>query len=96
MRGLRTMENPFHPGDKVRHFKRGLLTPAELAADPERYLYDIVGVAEHTETGEALMVYRPRYGEKRLFARPLAMFLSEVDREKYPDAPQRYRFEKLE
>ena len=58
------------------------------------YRYSAVTLSP--ETGEALMVYRPRYGEKRLFARPLAMFLSEVDREKYPDAPQRYRFEKLE
>ena len=87
-------ENPFRPGDTACHFKRGLLTPEELAAEPERYLYDIVGVAEHTESGEALMIYRPRYGDKRLFARPLAMFLSEVDREKYPGAAQRWRFEK--
>lgn len=89
------MENRFQPGDRAQHFKRGLLTPEELAAEPEKYLYDIVGTAEHTETGEPLMIYRPRYGTRRLFARPLAMFLSEVDREKYPSARQRYRFEKL-
>jgi hypothetical protein len=83
----------FRPGDRVQHFKRALLTPAELEAEPELYRYDIVGVAEQTETGETLMIYRPRYGERRLFARPLAMFLSEVDREKYPDVTQRYRFE---
>ena len=57
------------------------LTQEELAAEPEKYLYDIIGTAEHTESGELLMVYRPRYGEGRLFVRPLAMFLSEVDRE---------------
>ena len=89
------MENRFSPGDVVQHFKRGFLSPAELAADPEKYLYDIIGTAEHTESGELLMVYRPRYGERKLYARPLEMFLSEVDRDKYPDAPQRYRFEKL-
>ena len=88
-------ENRFQPGDRAQHFKRGYLTQEELAAEPEKYLYDIIGTAEHTESGELLMVYRPRYGEGRLFVRPLAMFLSEVDREKYPDATQRYRFEKL-
>lgn len=89
------MKNRFQPGDTVQHFKRGYLTAEELAAEPEKYLYDIVGTAEHTETGKTLMIYRPRYGEGGLFARPLEMFLSEVDREKYPDARQRYRFEKL-
>jgi len=89
------MEQRFAHGDVVKHFKRELLTPEELAAEPEKYLYDIVGIAEHTETGETLMVYRPRYGEQKLYARPLEMFLSEVDREKYPDATQTFRFEKV-
>ena len=88
------MENRFSPGDVVRHFKRDLLTPEALSAESEKYLYDIVGTAEHTETGETLMIYRPRYGERKLYARPLEMFLSEVDREKYPDAKQKYRCEK--
>ena len=89
------MESRFSPGDVVQHFKRGFLSAAELAAEPEKYRYDILGTAEHTETGEILMIYRPRYGEKRLFARPLEMFLSEVDRSKYPGAAQKYRFEKV-
>ena len=89
------MNGRFTPGDVVQHFKRGFLTPEELTADPEKYLYDIIGTAEHTETGEILMIYRPRYGEKKLYARPLEMFLSEVDHEKYPDAKQKYRFEKI-
>ena len=89
------MENRFVPGDVVQHFKRGLLPPEELAAQPEKYLYDVLGTAEHTETGELLMIYRPRYGERKLYARPLEMFLSEVDREKYPEAKQQYRFEKI-
>lgn len=89
------MENRFQPGDTVRHFKRLLLTAGELEKEPEMYLYDIIGVAEHTESGEKMMIYRPRYGEGRLYARPLEMFLSEVDREKYPEAAQRWRFEKV-
>lgn len=87
------MDNRFKAGDIVRHFKRELLTDSELAAQPEMYLYDIVGTAEHTESGEILMVYRPRYGERKLYARPLEMFLSEVDGDKYPQVKQHFRFE---
>ncbi len=84
----------FKAGEIVCHFKREMLSAQELAEQPEMYLYDIVGTAEHTETGERLMIYRPRYGEKKLYARPLEMFLSEVDREKYPHVKQRFRFER--
>ena len=89
------MDCRFVGGDIVRHFKREMLSPEALAEEPEMYLYDIVGTAEHTESGEMLMVYRPRYGEGKLYARPLSMFMSEVDREKYPGVRQRYRFEKV-
>lgn len=90
------MEDRFHPGDTAVHFKRWYLSPEELEREPEKYLYEIVGTAEHTETGERLMVYRPKYGERRLYARPLDMFLSPVDREKYPDAGQAHRFERMD
>ncbi len=92
-RNLIELLNAAEQGKHVRHFKRTMLSEAELTSEPEKYLYDIIGVAEHTETGEKLMVYRARYGDKRLFARPLEMFLSPVDREKYPDCPQKMRFE---
>ena len=39
------------------------------------------------------MVYRQLYGENKLFIRPLDMFASLVDKEKYPDVKQKYRFE---
>ena len=78
------------PGDLVRHFKRELVDPST-----NDYLYKIIGVALHSETREPVMVYQALYGEMGLYVRPLDMFMSEVDHEKYPDIKQKYRFEKV-
>ena len=50
----------------------------------------VLEIATHTETEEKLVVYEHN-GE--IWARPLDMFLSEVDHNKYPDVEQKYRFE---
>lgn len=84
----------FEPGDIVRHFKRELLPVEELKSEPAKYLYQIIGVAENTETGEEMMIYRAIYGDKKTYVRPLEMFYSRVDTEEYPDSTQVYRFEK--
>lgn len=57
------------PGDpapgRYRHYKGGL--------------YTVIGIARHSETGELLVVYRPEYGERAFWVRPLAMFNETVD-----------------
>ena len=84
----------FKPGDIVRHFKRETLNEEELRAN--KYLYEIVGVAVHSETREEMMVYRALYDEGGMYVRPLQMFMEEVDHVKYPEIKQKYRFEKYE
>lgn len=56
-------------------------------------LYLFIDIATHTETKEELVIYRSLYGDCQLHARPIDMFLSEVDRDKYPDVEQKNRLE---
>ena len=56
-------------------------------------LYLAVDFAQHSETDEKLVIYRCLYGEGKLYARPYDMFASKVDKEKYPEVEQEYRFQ---
>lgn len=78
----------FKVGDIVQHFKRENVDP-----NTPMYLYKIIGFASHTETKEKLVIYQALYSPYKTCARPYDMFISEVDRNKYPNAKQKYRFE---
>lgn len=67
-------------GEKYKHFKIGKIVT-------------IIGISRHTETEEISVVYEY---EGHIWNRPLEMFMSEVDKEKYPNAEQKYRFELAE
>lgn len=56
-------------------------------------MYIVEDLARHSETNEIMVVYRALYGNGQLYVRPLEMFLSPVDKDKYPDVKQKYRFE---
>lgn len=77
-------------GDIVQHFKREWVSP-----ETSEYLYKVLAFAQHTETGEKLVIYQAMYPPFKICARPYDMFMSEVDRKKYPEIRQKYRFEKL-
>lgn len=58
--------------------------------------YLVIDIAIHSETREKYVVYKALYGECKTYIRPYDMFASKVDKNKYPDVKQEYRFELLE
>lgn len=68
-------------GYKYRHFKGGM--------------YVVIDIAVHSETEEAMVIYKSCDKPYLTWCRPLEMFMSEVDHEKYPDVKQKFRFERV-
>lgn len=58
--------------------------------------YQILAIARSSEDESEQVVYQALYPPFTIYVRPLSMFMSEVDRAKYPDAGQRYRFELID
>ena len=69
-------------GKVVKHFKGKL--------------YLVIDLARHSETMEELVVYKALYGSYGIFVRPKDMFLSKVDKIKYPNCTQEYRFQEID
>ena len=87
---LDTENRNFQVGDIVQHFKHNYEDQNE-----NNYRYKIIAFAEHTEEKYELVIYQALYGDCKTYARPKDMFMSEVDRIKYPDVKTKYRLTKL-
>ena len=68
-------------GGKYKHFKGNI--------------YEVIALANHTESTDLLVVYKDLQDENKVWARPIEMFMSKVDKEKYPNCLQEYRFERI-
>ena len=103
-----TEDRDFHKGDIVQHYKRETIVNAQPDSNG-RFKYIILWYATHTETGERLVVYSPVCSNgnnidilldynisDEMYARPYEMFVSEVDRDRYPNIKQKYRLDKVD
>ena len=76
------MPELFREGDIIRHFKRDMVSDEAKAQN--MYLYKVLAIGMHTETGERMLIYQALYYPFGIFVRPLEMATEEVDIDKYP------------
>lgn len=69
-------------GKKYRHFKGKE--------------YEVIAIGKHSETLEEMVVYKALYGNGDVWIRPLEMFATKLDKNKYPDINQEYRFKEID
>lgn len=75
-----------------------MMSPKESAIPKGLYqhfkgnYYKVIEVVTHSETQEELVVYQALYGDKGIWARPLAMFTEQIER----DGKTMQRFEYCE
>ena len=74
---------------------RQIPKPYELYKHFKGDTYQVLAIAKHSETEEQMVVYQGLYGECPIYVRSLEMFMEKVDKVKYPDVKQEYRFEQV-
>ena len=70
-----------HVGKVYKHFKG--------------HQYLVLCIAMHKETNETMVIYQDLHDQDKIYARPYDMFISKVDKEKYPYIQQIYRFQEV-
>ena len=81
------MDRVIEVGKKYKHFKGKLYKVLDIVYDSE---------SNNDEEYKKIVVYQALYGENLKWARPYDMFNSLVDKEKYPEIKQEYRFEEVD
>ncbi|MEG0022279.1 MAG: DUF1653 domain-containing protein [Bacilli bacterium] len=72
-------------GKRYKHFKGQIYKVLMIALDSET----------NEEKPKKVVVYQALYGDNLIWVRDYDMFLSNVDKDKYPEIKQEYRFERI-